>query len=80
MDGNSGRTNGDLVGDQIEDGDNTLYIYIYIYIYTYSAVCTIEKFTRSQMNGSPYVDMVYALCELDKVKLLVSLANSLEYK
>ena len=76
MDGNSGRTNGDLVGDQIEDGDNTLYIYIY----TYSAVCTIEKFTRSQMNGSPYVDMMYALCELDKVKLLVSLANSLEYK
>ena len=41
---------------------------------------TIEKFTRSQMNGFPCVDMMDALCELDKVKLLVSLANCLEYK
>ena len=46
----------------------------------YSAVCTIEKLTRSQMNGSPCVDMMDALCELDNVKLLVSRANSLEYK
>ena len=39
----------------------------------------VLKFSHSQMNGSPYVDMMYALCELDNVKLLVSLANSLEY-
>ena len=53
MDGNSGRTNGDLVGDQIEDGDNTLYIY------TYSAVCTIKKFTRS------HADERFSLCRYD---------------
>ena len=74
MDGNSGWTNGDLVGDETK-----MVITRCKYIYTYSAVCTIEKFSRSQMNGSPYVDMMYALCELDNVKLLVSLANSLEY-
>ena len=65
MDGNSGRTNGDLVGDETK-----MVITRCRYIYTYSAVCTIVKFSRSQMNGSPY-GMMYALCELDKVKLLV---------
>ena len=50
MDGNSGRTNGDLVGDETK-----MVITRCKYIYTYSAVCTIEKSSRSQMNGSPYV-------------------------
>ena len=48
MDGNSGRTNGDLVGDETK-----MVITRCRYIYTYSAVCTIVKFSRSQMNGSP---------------------------